>query len=397
MKNIYCIVGPSGCGKTTLVEALEKKYGFSAIQSYTTRPPRYEGETGHIFVSPEEFKALGEMCAYTKFDGYEYGVTPELIEHNDLYVIEPSGVEFLRNTYKGNKGVKVIGITAPTEVLIERMQQRGDSDEKIVKRLANDAERFRDFNNVVDITLRSDNSTVDELCEAMQWHMYNFEYWSKHEFTLLNERGEDIYYGRETRFYTLEEFKERLKQNYPDGLPEGWTVRDDTEDARNKYLKAIKRLNPGFKSSMININMENAGVSHGGYTAVAFKYKGKEYYYRAYNGEEWITEKEGTFPLYSSAEDKLQSERDFISNEIEKINKKFEPDYVFYGLDVKDELENKKVGLVKALGFVEKALTLVQKEVNIDRPDLNKVIEVAKGRARTCSKVRKDIAEKREH
>lgn len=376
MKNIYCIIGPSGCGKTTLVEALEKKYEFNVIPSYTTRPPRYEGETGHIFVTPEEFKALGEMCAYTKFDGYEYGVTPELLEQNDLYVIEPSGVEFLREKYKGSKGVKVIGITAPTDVLVERMQQRGDSDEKIVKRLVNDAEMFRDFNNIVDITLRSDNSTIDELCEAVQWHVKNFEYWLKHDFSLLNEKGE-IVKSSERQYFTLEEALEDLNGAYPGGLPEGWTMRDDTEAACNKYLKVIKRLKPSFKTSMINIHKDDVGVSRNGYTVVRFDYNGKEYCYRSYNDEENITKKERLFPLLS-AEKRLENEKTFISSEIDKINKKFDKDYIFYGLDDKDELERKKQSLVKALGFLEKALCIVQKDNIIEKPTLDDIIEMAK-------------------
>lgn len=143
MKNIYCIVAPSGCGKTTLVEAMEQKYGYKSIQSYTTRPRRYEGETGHIFVTPEEFRSLGEMCAYTKFDGNEYGVTADLIEQNDLYIIDPAGVEYLRKKYTGEKGIRIIGLSASIDVLVERMAGRGDSDEKIIRRLANDAEEFK--------------------------------------------------------------------------------------------------------------------------------------------------------------------------------------------------------------------------------------------------------------
>ena len=54
MNNIFLIVGCSGSGKTTITEQLEQKYGLKSIQSYTTRPPRYDGETGHIFISNEE-------------------------------------------------------------------------------------------------------------------------------------------------------------------------------------------------------------------------------------------------------------------------------------------------------------------------------------------------------
>ena len=54
MKNCYLIVGQSGSGKTTIMTTLEEKYELKSIQSYTTRPKRSDGETGHIFISDEE-------------------------------------------------------------------------------------------------------------------------------------------------------------------------------------------------------------------------------------------------------------------------------------------------------------------------------------------------------
>ena len=58
MNNIYLIVGCSGSGKTTIVNSLENKYGLKSIQSYTTRPKRSDDETGHIFISDEEYDKL---------------------------------------------------------------------------------------------------------------------------------------------------------------------------------------------------------------------------------------------------------------------------------------------------------------------------------------------------
>ena len=49
-ETIFLIIGESGSGKTTLVSSLEKQKNLKSIQSYTTRPPRYENEYGHIFV-----------------------------------------------------------------------------------------------------------------------------------------------------------------------------------------------------------------------------------------------------------------------------------------------------------------------------------------------------------
>lgn len=142
MKNIYCIVGPSGSGKTTISKILERDYGMKLVESYTTRPPRYPDEEGHIFVSDEEFDALGEMCAYTEYDGHRYGVTPEVIDQNDIYVIDPYGVDYLRQKYHGNKGIIAIRLLVDLDECQKRMELRGDSMEKIRQRLSNDVRSF---------------------------------------------------------------------------------------------------------------------------------------------------------------------------------------------------------------------------------------------------------------
>ena len=43
---LFLIVGASGSGKTTIANTLEERYGYKQIQSYTTRPKRYETECG---------------------------------------------------------------------------------------------------------------------------------------------------------------------------------------------------------------------------------------------------------------------------------------------------------------------------------------------------------------
>lgn len=142
MKNIYCIVGPSGSGKTTISKILGRDYGMKLVESYTTRPPRYPNEEGHIFVSDEEFDALGEMCAYTEYDGHRYGVTPEVIDQNDIYVIDPFGVKYLRKHYHGQKNVVAIRLSVDEDTRMQRMADRGDSSDKIVNRIMQDGRSF---------------------------------------------------------------------------------------------------------------------------------------------------------------------------------------------------------------------------------------------------------------
>ncbi len=169
MKNIYLIVGPSGSGKTTLAEALARDYGLKTVWSYTTRPKRYPGEEGHLFVTNEEFNELGDMCAYTEYNGFRYGVTSEIIDQSDIYVIDLPGVLYLKEHYKGPKGIVTIGLEVSETVRALRMMKRGDSLEDILKRLEVDANWFdpTKFGLVYSLVVSALNA--DEL-EAHVWN-----------------------------------------------------------------------------------------------------------------------------------------------------------------------------------------------------------------------------------
>ena len=150
---IFLIVGCSGSGKTTITEQLEQKYGLKSIQSYTTRKPRYEGETGHIFISDEEFDKLTDMVAYTEFAGNRYCATAEQVEDNDLYIIDPKGIDFFMKSYNGGKTPKVIfiscNLTTRYERMIEREETKGKSHQEAIEssltRIVNDAGEFYDY------------------------------------------------------------------------------------------------------------------------------------------------------------------------------------------------------------------------------------------------------------
>ena len=134
---LFCFCGKSASGKTTLANLLEEKYECKQIQSYTTRPPRYDGETGHIFVSDNEFDNLGELAAYTEYNHYRYGTTFKQLEECDVYVIDPYGVETLLQK-DINRPIVIIYFNATTYTRINRMLERGDCDTQIVARLLQD-------------------------------------------------------------------------------------------------------------------------------------------------------------------------------------------------------------------------------------------------------------------
>ena len=145
MNNIYLIVGESGAGKTTIAEALCEKNGWTQIQSYTNRPPRSDDEDGHCFIDHKVFptfteieRVFDDIVARTVYNGHCYFCTAAQIEDDDLYVIDPTGIDYFVEHYCGTKGVRIIYIYVNPEQRLTRMLARGDTHEKALERLHND-------------------------------------------------------------------------------------------------------------------------------------------------------------------------------------------------------------------------------------------------------------------
>lgn len=368
MKNIYCVVGPSGSGKTTLVKALEEKYGYKVAKTCTTRPPRFEGEDSYHFVTPEEFKALGPMFAYCQYDGNEYGLPASEIEQHDLFVLEPSGVEDVMNRYCGEKGVRVFGLSPDADVLVERMRGRGDSYDKIVRRLAFDAESFKDLNSLADGVYVGEHP-LDELCASVHSWIEDYEDRARHEFSLLNQYGDVV---GSKRCDSLEDALAGINKSYPEGLPEGWTVRDDTALLRDTYVKAIKKCNPKFKTSHIYIVPTHSDYIYQGHVMVPFKYGDKRYSYcEDVYGNAWI--KENVRAVFEkSGADILAEKIDFLYKKTAMINKELEQEYTDGETDWAAQLEVSLERLELATYYFEKALAYTKQQAI--KPPLDDVI-----------------------
>ena len=137
-KPLYLFVGKSASGKTTLANMLESQYGLSQLQSYTTRPKRHENETGHIFITDEEFGNLRNIIAYTKYNGYQYCATKEQIDETSIYVIDVPGVKTLLNKYQNDRPIIILYFETSVTTRIDRMIDRGTSDAEIISRLYTD-------------------------------------------------------------------------------------------------------------------------------------------------------------------------------------------------------------------------------------------------------------------
>lgn len=142
---ICLIVGPSGVGKSSLARLLSVRNGWSELASYTTRAPRYEGEGGHTFITEEEFRILPDLVAYTEYNGHRYGATARQIDANEIYVIDPAGIETLVRNYHGDKKLLVCVLWASEETRLQRMTDRGDDAVAAQERIDCDAEAFADL------------------------------------------------------------------------------------------------------------------------------------------------------------------------------------------------------------------------------------------------------------
>jgi guanylate kinase len=135
---LFLLVGKSASGKTTIANILEQKYGHRQVSSYTTRPPRYDGEIGHRFITEEEFNNLDELVAYTEYNGHRYGTTAKQLDACSIYVVDVPGVETLLQKYQNNRQIVIIYFDTNVYTRINRMLDRGDSDMAIISRLLQD-------------------------------------------------------------------------------------------------------------------------------------------------------------------------------------------------------------------------------------------------------------------
>ena len=151
---LYCIVGKSGAGKTTLVEQLEN-FGYKAVQSYTTRPPRYENEVGHIFLNDEKFDKLTDKIALTEYHGGKYCVTVGLLDKADLFIVEPEGINDLKKQYK-KRSIKIVYLSCTDDILKERILKRGQNKEFAESRIKLDEVRFKNISNEANLIINGD-------------------------------------------------------------------------------------------------------------------------------------------------------------------------------------------------------------------------------------------------
>ncbi|MBP3713217.1 MAG: guanylate kinase [Bacilli bacterium] len=166
------LTGASASGKTETAKELKILFGIKKVVTHTTRKMR-EGEVNNVdyhFVSEEEFKKLQAQDYFvetTLYSGHHYGTSKKEIADDKVVVVETNGARVFLNL--NDPHIVCFRLIAPIEMRAERMRLRGDSQESIKERLANDVTRFADeeFKDPRIINIDTSNLSVQEVASKI--------------------------------------------------------------------------------------------------------------------------------------------------------------------------------------------------------------------------------------
>ncbi len=146
---LYIISAPSGAGKTSLVKQLVADLDDLTVSvSHTTRQMRPGEAHGqdYYFVTVADFQAMQEQQAFLEhaqvFDNF-YGTAQRTVEENlnrglDVILeIDWQGAEQIKKLLPDSLSIFIL--PPSTEVLLQRLRNRGQDDEQVIARRMRDA------------------------------------------------------------------------------------------------------------------------------------------------------------------------------------------------------------------------------------------------------------------
>ena len=183
MAALLTFTGDSGTGKTTLMDALLKDPLFQAVRSTTTRPRRLTDKPWEYeHIHEEDFLDLlygGALLWHTCNFGNYYGTRRSAVDgvlgaeyHGILNIIPNCVPKLLSYTAEV---VPFFMVTPPVEVMRARMQERGDSQEAIARRLE-DSGRWEEEARASGISYRfiENRGTIEQALEQVHRHLREY-------------------------------------------------------------------------------------------------------------------------------------------------------------------------------------------------------------------------------
>ncbi|MBP7822770.1 AAA family ATPase [Candidatus Gracilibacteria bacterium] len=162
---ILHINGRGGSGKTTLVKLLNEKLGLQKTRNYTTRKPRFEGESEYHFVTEETFVEYFKQskiieCYYKDSSRALYGTAAP--EQTGIYQSEIVALVALKKwSFEHNVPFLSIYVDIDTQTLLGRLRNRSDTNETPEERLEEDA-YYEEFKGWSDIVYDYNGKTVEQ-------------------------------------------------------------------------------------------------------------------------------------------------------------------------------------------------------------------------------------------
>ena len=167
-KTIICIVGRTSSGKDYISKRLSTILDYPLVVSHTTRPKRDNETNGveHWFDTKEEFDDLMQnntVIAYTKIGEYEYCALLEDIGDNAIYIIDPHGIQHLKQNFKDQINLKIIYIYCDEYIRRARASTRSDFKTAWEDRNKAEDEQFTEFeaNRPWDLLIDNSKSVLD--------------------------------------------------------------------------------------------------------------------------------------------------------------------------------------------------------------------------------------------
>lgn len=189
---LIILTGKTASGKDTVATKLLVRYpSLKKITTTTSRLPRHGEKDGvnHHFLSKGEFEKKiteGSFAEYVQYGGNLYGTQKkdleQAVKQDTLWRIDPSRAgearDFISRTFPQNQARKlidnliVIYISAPDEVILERLKARWLTDEEIQRRLADDKKIWQQYKDAYDFVVENIpgklNETISQIVDLIE-------------------------------------------------------------------------------------------------------------------------------------------------------------------------------------------------------------------------------------
>ena len=161
--------GLSGSGKDTVMNSLVKTRSDLKIltqSTATTRQPREDDKktNTYIYLTKQQFERGIKDDIFIEYElvhDYYYGTLKEafevvVLDKNTHYMrdIEVKGVQNLKKFFKNKAKMITIFLDVPNDELVRRLKNRGESDERIEKRLSRGALE-RSYKHLYDLVVEN--------------------------------------------------------------------------------------------------------------------------------------------------------------------------------------------------------------------------------------------------